>query len=200
MLKYLVSTVLILLPFFAFSQQETPIPDANNKYGSIERDAVLPAAIIIQEIKLEGNKRTKSRIILRELTSHEGDFEALSEARRTFGDIGLNIVAFDDISKLVETVYGVAKEGGIDPKEAGAHAGEFETSLMLAAFPEKVRMSRVEEGLTLDLTEQPDFFRQDLRKVAPNGIIGDPRRASAEQGERYWQALTNIVLQQIKRR
>lgn len=134
------------------------------------------------------------------LTSHEGDFEALDEAGRTFGDVGLQVIALGDIAAVARTIYTAAVRAGVDPGAAGAHSGEFETSLMLAAYPEKVRMEKAEQGAIVNLAEQPDFFRQDLSKVTPNGIIGDARQATPEQGERYWRALTALAVDYVKSR
>jgi creatinine amidohydrolase len=127
------------------------------------------------------------------LSSHEGDFEALADAKKEFGNLGIRVIAFDDIAGLVEVIYRVADEHGIANEVAGAHSGEFETSILLAAYPEKVRFELAEKGILVDLSRHPDFFRQDLRKVAPNGIIGDARQSSSEQGEAYWDALTSFM-------
>ncbi len=134
------------------------------------------------------------------LSSHEGDYAALSQVTRDLQDVDANLIVFDDLNALMGAVQGAARAGGVNIRVAGAHSGEFETSLMLAAYPDKVHMDRAEQGYMLDLTEQPDFFRQDLRRVTPNGIIGDARGATAEQGERYWQALTNLIAQYVESR
>ena len=120
MFKYLVFNILILLPILAFSQQETPISDANNKYGFIERDSALPATIIIQTIELEGNKKTKERIILRELGLKAGDtistadidYRLLWVKNRIFNTalflkVDLNLTGPDSVLK---TLYITVKE------------------------------------------------------------------------------------------
>jgi creatinine amidohydrolase len=133
------------------------------------------------------------------LTSHEGDFAPLAQARRELTDLPIHITAFDDMGELVRILQHTATTHGVDVLAAGAHAGEFETSLMLAAYPHLVRHEKVESGLRVDLTSQPDFFRQNLRLVTPNGMIGDATKATAEQGEHYWQALTQAILDHLSR-
>lgn len=132
------------------------------------------------------------------LTSHEGDFEAMALAEQDFGDIGINVIGFDDIGGLVQVIQATARASGVDVLAAGAHASEFETSIMLAAYPEKVDMEKAKQGVLVDLSDHPDFFRQDLRQVTPVGIVGDARPATAEQGERYWEALTSLFVEFIK--
>jgi creatinine amidohydrolase len=81
------------------------------------------------------------------------------------------------------------------PEEAelGIHAGEIETSMVLALAPEAVRTDRFEPGssrvrdlygslryLSLEGALPTAWLTKDL---APNGVIGDPTAASAERGE-----------------
>src|SRR5437763_22129 len=78
-------------------------------------------------------------------------------------------------------------------------AGEWETSLLLAIHPELVSMERAEAGFTGDLEEAMAgiFASGGVAALSPNGAIGDPARASAEHGRRYWQAATQHALEQI---
>ena len=64
-----------------------------------------------------------------------------------------------------------------------AHAGDTETSLMLALAPELVRMDRVEVGNTAPLADLLETMRAGgVRAVSANGVLGDPRQASASRG------------------
>jgi len=64
-----------------------------------------------------------------------------------------------------------------------AHAGRTETSLMLALDPARVRLDLAEPGCTADLvTLMPRLRREGVRAVSPNGVLGDPAGASAEEG------------------
>lgn len=66
-----------------------------------------------------------------------------------------------------------------------AHAGRTETSLMLHLDPRAVRREITEAGDTRPLRELIDRLRQDgVRSVSPNGVLGDPRGASAAEGRR----------------
>jgi creatinine amidohydrolase len=64
-----------------------------------------------------------------------------------------------------------------------AHAGDTETSMMLAIAPELVHMDRAQAGATAPLAELIDAMRDGgVRAVSDNGVLGDPRRATAHQG------------------
>src|SRR5579859_6583836 len=65
-----------------------------------------------------------------------------------------------------------------------AHAGRVETSIMLALAPGDVRLAAASAGETRPLAEIMAGLRaRGVRQVSPNGVLGDPAGASAEEGE-----------------
>lgn len=73
-----------------------------------------------------------------------------------------------------------------------AHAGETETSLMLAIAPELVRTDRAAPGRTEPLADLVDALRANgVRAVSPNGVLGDPTGASGVHGRAL---LTRLVV------
>ena len=66
---------------------------------------------------------------------------------------------------------------------ADAHAGRTETSLMLHLRPASVHLDRVEPGNATPVrTLMPLLEAGGVEMVSANGILGDPRGASAEEG------------------
>jgi mycofactocin system creatininase family protein len=63
-----------------------------------------------------------------------------------------------------------------------AHAGRIETSLMLALAPELVGPARVAGNVTPLVELMPRLRSDGVRAVSPNGVLGDPSGASAEEG------------------
>jgi len=74
------------------------------------------------------------------------------------------------------------------PGEASGHADASETSMVLAIRPDVVRLDRVEYSPE---APEPGFLtRQVFMEQFPHGVIGsDPRKASAEVGERALEAV-----------
>jgi mycofactocin system creatininase family protein len=65
-----------------------------------------------------------------------------------------------------------------------AHAGRVETSIMLALAPGDVRLAAASAGETRPLAEiMPGLRTHGVRRVSPNGVLGDPAGASAAEGE-----------------
>ena len=80
-----------------------------------------------------------------------------------------------------------------------AHAGRTETSLLLALDPGVVGPDRV-PGNTAPLGELLPAMREGgVTAVSPNGVLGDPAGASAEEGERLLASMTDTLLATITR-
>lgn len=85
-----------------------------------------------------------------------------------------------------------------------AHAGRTETSLLLHLDPTVVRLELADVGATEPLVELLPALRSGgVRSVSPNGVLGDPTGASADEGaalfERLVTALTACVAAMVDR-
>ncbi len=81
-----------------------------------------------------------------------------------------------------------------------AHAGHAETSMMLHLHPQRVDMSRATVGNTRPLPELiADLRRGGTRAVAPNGVLGDPTTASADDGACLLHAMSESLVVEFDR-
>lgn len=79
-----------------------------------------------------------------------------------------------------------------------AHAGRTETSLMLTLRPDDVQLDSAQPGLVEPLTELlPALRRSGVAAVSPNGVLGDPRGASAEEGDRLLALLAQRLREDV---
>jgi creatinine amidohydrolase len=134
------------------------------------------------------------------VSSHDGDYGPMEEAAVELKALepDLNVVAYSDLGELVEVIYGTSERRGVDATAAGAHAGEFETSLMLAAHPDVVRQDRLQTGALVDLHDVPDVLAGDVRKVTGLGVIGDATQATREGGEAYLRRMTDAIVRYVR--
>lgn len=78
-----------------------------------------------------------------------------------------------------------------------AHAGHDETSVMLHLAASAVDMSRAVAGNTDPLPAiLPDLVAAGVCPVSPNGILGDPTRATAEDGGDLFEQLVDRLVTQ----
>jgi creatinine amidohydrolase len=137
------------------------------------------------------------RVVL--LPTHGGNFGPLAAALESLDPVpGIEIRALTDLSALFTIAQLGEEEHGVPLGEAGVHAGEWETSMLMTIHPELVHLERGEPGYTGDAQAAIGaIFGAGVHTVAENGVIGDPARASAEHGARYWRKALELALVEV---
>jgi mycofactocin precursor peptide peptidase len=99
-------------------------------------------------------------------------------------------------SQLVAEAHAVA---WVPCSSAGdAHAGRTETSLMLHLARSLVRLDRREPGNTTPLRQlMPQLVASGVRTVSPNGVLGDPTKATAAEGAAIFAAMVEGARREI---
>lgn len=103
---------------------------------------------------------------------------------------------YPDCRIAVASWWRAAAEALLPLNETGAggvgHACEFETSLMLHIAPQRVRMEAIEPKAIASTFEwaEEDLLRtsrvslyRSMKQITPNGVWGDPTRATAAKGQ-----------------
>lgn len=117
------------------------------------------------------------------VNGHGGNHEGLARARRLLEAEGRDPL-----------VWTPSVPGG------DAHAGRTETSLLLALAPEEVRLDRAEPGVTEPLaTLLPRLRVSGVAAVSPNGVLGDPVGATADEGRALLDRLTADLVATVDR-
>jgi creatinine amidohydrolase len=93
------------------------------------------------------------------------------------------------IAVLTEYMLAAREGRGIIETEGDSHAGEIETSRMLHSHPQLVKGSAAREFPTFPT----GILVRDKRRYWPNGVWGDPGKASAEKGARLEQLVVDAL-------
>ena len=136
------------------------------------------------------------------IPTHGGNFAPLAKAVEAIRPElpGVNLIAYTDLMGFMDEIFQVGKAREVTPEQAGAHSGEFETSLMLTVRPDLVAMDEAQPGYMGDqLSIAPIVLEEGFRAVSENGVLGDPSDASAANGEAYLDALTQLLVRFIKK-
>lgn len=92
----------------------------------------------------------------------------------------------------------MAARFGVTPYESGAHAGEWETSMMLLVEPGSVHRDLEESGFLGDLGPVLDQINAEgIQAVSPNGILGDPAKAAADHGRAYLERIAALIVDHV---
>jgi creatinine amidohydrolase len=136
------------------------------------------------------------------LPSHGGNFatigKVVEELQTKHPD--LKIVGFTDLQAFVDAMIAYSEEFGVTAYDAGAHAGESETSFILALAGHLVQKDRYAPGYLGPLGEKEVniIFEQGMPALSEKGVLGDPTTASAEKGEVYIEKLADFVVRELK--
>ena len=141
-------------------------------YGSAGEHAAFPgslsigaAALEMVVVELVRSASAFAGVVL--VSGHGGNVAPLAAAVATLRAEGRAVLAWS-------------------PRVPGgdAHAGRTETSLMLALAPERVRLQSAEPGDIRPLAAvMGELRRSGVAAVSPNGVLGDPTGATAEEGQ-----------------
>lgn len=105
-----------------------------------------------------------------------------------------SIIGCTDWSLYDDTLFGEAETLGVAKFDAGWHAGELETSMILALDDELVLMDRATPGFIGDLAPLRGKLASDgVKAIAESGVLGDPTLATRRHGEVYLAALTDRI-------
>jgi creatinine amidohydrolase len=137
------------------------------------------------------------------IPTHGGNFnpvrEAVEKAQKKFKKI--KIIAFTDLMKYVDTQDKFAASLNITVEEAGAHAGEVETSQVLYLVENLVNKERFQPGYLGKLGEEEIkmLFKRGMPSLTEIGVIGDPTKASKEHGKIYIEEMVQFLTEEIKK-
>jgi creatinine amidohydrolase len=176
------------------------------RFGCSEHHLSFPGTISLRQETFESivNDVVKSlsrhgfrRIVL--LPTHGGNFKPLAEAFAKLEPVeNIKVLAFTDLEGLVRTAFKSSLAFGVNAAQSGAHSGEWETSLMLALRPEQVKMDHAAAGFVGELSEIMARVFDGIQNLDENGVLGDPRPATAEAGRKYLEEIVEYLYQWVQ--
>jgi len=137
------------------------------------------------------------------IPSHGGNFNAVKEAAEELSRSlkGAKIVAYSDLNDLLGTLVEFSSRHGVSAEEAGVHAGESETSMVLALRSDLVDMKHAEKGFigSIDDKMMALMVSQGITAVSKNGVLGDSRKGEAAKGREYLELLSERMVDFVRK-
>jgi len=133
--------------------------------------------------------------------THGGNFpavrEAIDEARAAHP--GVDVAGYTDLLGFAGYLNRVSAEHGVGAEASGAHAGENETSMMMALEPGLVDPGQFAAGYLgpLGAAEVKRILERGMPDLTSNGVLGDPGGASAEKGRVYLERLADFLVAKL---
>jgi creatinine amidohydrolase len=173
----------IVLPSIPFGNNEQQL----DQVATISFRTSTAAAIlgdVARSLKAQGI----DRLIL--LNAHGGnEFKPIvRDVQREYGTFVVVVNFFQMKPEMMKDVFEVADD----------HAGEMETSVIMHLRPNWVELSQAGEGRRLPfaiegLTQAGVWTPRPWSKVHPDTGSGNPARASAEKGKRFFEAIAREI-------
>lgn len=153
------------------------------------------AAAILGDVVNSLQKQGLDKLVI--LNAHGGnDFKPLVRDLQAKTGMFIVVVNFWQlIPDVVNEIFAAADPSSNGP---GDHGGELETSLLMHLTPDLVKLDQAGPGamndFALKTTRQPGVWTpRPWSKTHPDTGAGDPRKATAEKGERYCEAVTEKI-------
>jgi creatinine amidohydrolase len=127
-------------------------------------------------------------------SSHGGNFPVLAQ----MANRGLppDVTVVSDLAAFTGTMLKALRPFGRDD-ETIPHADASETAEMLALHPDLVNMAHADKGFVGEVG-LPELQERGLRAVSVNGVLGDPRGATAEMGEAVLNSLVGFLAAHVR--
>ncbi|HEY8584876.1 MAG TPA: creatininase family protein [Capillimicrobium sp.] len=167
--------------------------------GTVSLDAPTFVALVVDVCR--SLHRSAGAILL--LNGHGGNRPPLGVAAGQLADEGIRVLTLT-YWELLEDVVDDAL--GDDAPTACGHACALETSLMQFLEPGSVREGLIPPGATPPTRPDPHMFSKDpvrvvrpFEEISPDGVIGRPSLASAELGQRLYEAAVERTAAETRR-
>lgn len=180
----------LVLPIIPFGQ----VWSTRNFPGGISLSEETLVRVLV-DVALSLQRHKARNIIFH--TGHNGNQPAMkTAARRLYDEYGMSNIwyfCYPDFSKMSEGIMETPLWRG-----TGMHAGEVETSMMLAEAPELCHMDQA-------VADYPEYHEEINYRCVPwteyakVGIFGDPTVATAEKGKAYTERMINHMAEIINR-
>lgn len=133
------------------------------------------------------------------IPTHGGNFKPLEDAVADMESMeGCTVMTFTDLKGMIDVMYQSSAKHGIPKGQAGIHAGEWETSLMLALKPNLVKLKAAPVGYTGDFDQIKEKLFDGLHHIDKNGVLGDPTQAADGRGQAYLDDVVDYIFRNLK--
>lgn len=162
-----------------------PIPvGPSTEHGSFPGTLSIPPQLLeslLKEYVYSLERHGVDRVVL--LPAHGSSFPVVNAFFPSLAaDTDLDLVAVANLDRYLELLNEGLEVSDVDVREPVVHAGATETAMLLALDPEAVREDELTAGHEGPISPAR-LFEHGIETYAPNGVLGDPRAATAEAGE-----------------
>jgi creatinine amidohydrolase len=130
--------------------------------------------------------------------THGGNFAPVrTVAPEVAREVDASVIPLADLDELMGLMNEGLRAAGVDYEEPVIHAGAAETAIVLAAAEGLVRTDALEVGHEGEVSVAR-LLGEGFDAITENGVLGDPREATAEAGEAILEQITAAYVDRIE--
>lgn len=130
--------------------------------------------------------------------THGGNFAPVNTvAPEIAGEIDANVIALADLDENMRLMNEGLRNAGVEYQEPVIHAGAAETAIVLAVDEGLVRTDELEVGHEGDVSVSR-LLSEGFEAITENGVLGDPREATAEAGAEILETIATAYAERIE--
>ena len=130
--------------------------------------------------------------------THGGNFGPVNAVTPDVArEVDATVVSLANLDTLMELMNEGLREAGVDYQEPVIHAGAAETAIVLAVNEGLVRTDALEVGREGEISVGR-LLNAGFDAVTENGVLGDPREATAEAGEAILDRIAESYAERIE--
>jgi creatinine amidohydrolase len=130
--------------------------------------------------------------------THGGNFAPVDAvAPDVAREIDASVIALTDLDEHMALLNEGLSDAGVAYDQTVVHAGAAETAMVLAIDEGLVRTDHLEPGHEGDISAAR-LLSEGFDAITENGVLGDPREATAEAGEAIFERVAGAYAQQVE--
>lgn len=130
--------------------------------------------------------------------THGGNFGPVTTvAPDVAKEIDAHVIALADLDEHMRLLNEGLSEAGVEYDQEVIHAGAAETAIVRAIDEGLVRVEDIEPGHEGEVSATR-LLSEGFRHITENGVLGDPREATAAAGERIIERVTDAYVEKIE--
>ncbi len=154
-------------------------------------------ARLVHDVGMSAAQNGVKKLVV--VNGHGGNVPALHFAAQTINRDARIFTCVESGETSDADVYAMAET----PNDV--HAGEIETSTVLALRPDAVRLGKRRKFVPKFSSHYLDFTSKRsvswyarTARLSPSGVLGDPTKASREKGERMWAVMIKNLVELVE--
>ena len=130
--------------------------------------------------------------------THGGNFGPVNAvAPEVAREIDAGVISVADLHGYMELQNEGLADAGVTYREPVVHAGAVETAMVLAIDEGLVRSDELEAGVEGEISTAR-LLSEGFKSITENGVLGDPREATAEAGEAILDRVATAYAERIE--